>query len=316
MIIASFFFTFSILICFGSRREQEVVVHPPVQEIPIPPSNPGPKQPRITNPFPGYQNYQSVINQLKEWESEAEDFVDIGTYGTSSNGTPLWWIRITNEKDSYYNKKKVLVTASIHGNEPWSTSTVMAYIGTILDTYGKDHEVTSLVESRELYFIPVVSPDSYPVSRRVDGVDPNRDFPTLRNPNKTSVPPVQALRNFFLKVQPNAVISGHTYGRLYLYPWGDQRALPSNNEDFQRIVGEMGFKSRYKVIRACEMYNRPIYGTELDWYYRNGAFPVVMEFGTHQRIPSMEDTKIEFERTYKAVLYFLKEAPLVEMKLD
>jgi hypothetical protein len=77
---------------------------------------------------------------------------------------------------------------------------------------------------------------------------------------------------------------------------------------------EMGSLSRYRVQRACEMYNRPIYGTEVDWYYRGGAFAIVMEFGTHQRVPSQSDIDSEFQRTFKAVLYFIKEAPLVEIK--
>jgi hypothetical protein len=75
------------------------------------------------------------------------------------------------------------------------------------------------------------------------------------------------------------------------------------------------------------MYNSPIYGTEVDWYYRNGAFAttpnrkrihrgafaIVMEFGTHQHIPSQSDIDSEFRRTFQAVLYFIKEAPLVEI---
>ena len=86
----------------------------------------------------------------------------------------------------------------------------------------------------------------------------------------------------------------------------------------------------YRMIKASSMYNHPIFGTELDWYYRNGAFSmtpngkrihrgafaIVMEFGTHQRIPSMEDIKTEFDRTFEAVLHFIKEAPLVEIWWD
>jgi hypothetical protein len=40
-----------------------------------------------------------------------------------------------------------------------------------------------------------------------------------------------------------------------------------------------------------------------------------MEMGQHQRIPSMEDTRVEFEMTYRAVLTFINEAPMVELKL-
>lgn len=322
VVLASFVLTLSLLAYFRPGAREEIAQTQPLTrpsqplQPPTPPQPEPPRPPEISNSFPGYQNYDGVVAQLKEWEKEAPDFVEIGIYGKSSRGKELWYIRVTNEKSGtgyYSDKLRTLVTASIHGNEPLSTSTTMGYIGTMLDTYGKDSEATQLVDTRELFFIPVVSPDSYPRSRHVDGVDPNRNFPTARDPNRRSVPPVQALRDFFLKVKPHAVISGHTYGRVYLHPWGDSTSLSPNHQDFQRVIGEMGRLSRYRVIRACQMYNRPIFGTEVDWYYRNGAISVVMEFGTHQRVPSMQDTRAEFDRTYKAVLYFLKDAPEVQV---
>ncbi len=281
---------------------------------PIPPQ-PQPKpelNPKITTPFPAYLNYQLTVDQLKKWNSEAPEMTEVGTYGKSKRGTDIYYIRINHPHHA--DKKKTLVTACIHGNEPLSASTVMCYIGTILDKYGEDKEVTDLVNSRDLYFVPVISPDSYPNSREVDGVDPNRNFPTQRDPNKQSVPPIQAVRDFFLKIKPDAVISGHTYGRVYLTPWGDQNQVCSNESDYQRIMSQMASMSNYRVQRACQMYNRPIYGGEVDWYYRNGSMAIVMEFGLHQQIPSESDIRTEFDRTFKAVLFYLKEAPQVEVK--
>ena len=110
------------------------------------------------------------------------------------------------------------------------------------------------------------------------------------------------------------MISGHTWGRVYLTPYGDRNQLCLNDSDYRRIVGEMGRMSQYSMQRACQMYGHPIHGTEVDWYYRNGAFSIVMEFGTHQRVPSKSDIYTEFNRTFKAVLHFVKEAPLVEVK--
>lgn len=297
----------------NEKHQQRPPVH---QELhtPVPPQ-PEPKQYNydLSDPFPDYLNYDQTVAKLKEWHQEAPEITEVGTYGKSSRGKDLYYIRIrsTNGDDV---KPKVMITACIHGNEPLSASTTMCYIGTILDKYGDDPNITKMVDERDLYFVPVVSPDSYPHSRHVDGVDPNRNFPTRRNPSKRSVPPVQELREFFLEVKPNAIISGHTWGRVYLTPWGDQTRLCPNDADFKRVIGEMGRLSQYRVQRACQMYNRPIYGTEVDWYYRNGAFAIVMEFGTHQRVPSPSDIKTEFDRTWKAVQHFIEEAPVVEIR--
>lgn len=299
----------------GNLKEPQQPQSPPA--IPwIPPSNPQPqpptiRPPQITTQVPDYLNNEQTVAQLKKWNEEAPDLTEVGAYGKTRNGKDIHYIRIEADHGTDEVKPIVLITACIHGNEPLSASTVMGYIGTILGTYGKDQEVTKLVDSRIMYFVPIVSPDSYPRSRHVDGVDPNRDFPTERNPNKRSVPPVQALRDFFLKIKPHAVISGHTYGRVYLTPWGDKTRLCKHDSQYKDIIGKMGQLSRYRLQRACEMYNRPIYGTEVDWYYKNGAFSIVMEFGTHQRIPSRSDIRSEFDRTYKAALHFIQLAPEV-----
>jgi len=221
-------------------------------------------------------------------------------------------MRLTNFNKE--NKKVVLITACIHGNEPLCSSTVMNYIGTILDQYGDDAQVTELVDTRDIYFIPVVSPDSYPNQRHVDGVDPNRNFPNAIEPNKDSVPPIKALQQFFLKIRPDAVISGHTSGRLLLTPWGEKTQLCPHSSDYDQIIGEMSKMSGYRMMRACQIYGTPIYGGEVDWYYKNGAFAIVMEFGTHQQIPSRSDIDKEFEMTFKSVLFFIKKAPEVQVR--
>jgi hypothetical protein len=296
---------------YKSEGDKKVAQAPVVREgTPIAVEDLIPQSYAITTKIPDYQDYPEVIDQLKEWGREAPDIAEVGTYGKSSKGKDLYYIRV----NSGVNKPKVLITACIHGNEPHSASTVMAFIGTMLHDYGRDNAVTDLVDSRDVYFVPVVSPDSYPHSRHVDGVDPNRDFPGLRNPNRRSTPAVQAIQDLFKEIKPNAVISGHTFGRIFLTPWGEQNKLCPNERDYQRIVGEMTKLSGYRMQRACQMYGHPIYGTEVDWYYNNGAFAIVMEFSTHQRRPSYAEIKKEFNMTRTAILHFIKEAPIVEIK--
>jgi len=271
-----------------------------------------PQIPNISTVIPAYLNYSDIINQIKEWEKEAPDLVETGFYGKTQKGLNIGFLKICNKLET---KKRpiVMITAAIHGNEPWSTGCVMACAGTILNEYGKNEEITNLVDSREIYIIPVVSPDSYPYSRYVDGVDPNRDFPGPNDPNHKSKPSISSIQDFFLKIKPNAVISGHTFGRVFLTPYGDSRRPCENKADYDTIIGKMSKLSNYGIEKACEKYGTPIYGSESDWYYRNGAFSVVMEFGTHQKIPSDEQINNEFNRTWESIKLFIKDAPLVEI---
>lgn len=289
----------------------------PYVEIPVEPESPPPPPPPINYDIgitvPPYLSYDDMVAQLNTWNQEAPELTEVGTYGKSSKGKDLYYIRINNSRITD-DKPVVLIQANIHGNESWAGSTVTAYIGTILDKYGDDEEITKLVDSRDLYFVPIISPDTHPHRRHVDGVDPNRNYPTQRSPNKQSIAPIQAIRDFFLSIKADAVISGHTSGEVYLYPWGDSRRTTPNDSDYKRILGEMSRLSGYSILQACYLYGRPIYGTEMDWYHRNGAFAIVIEYGNHQRTPNDAQIQSCFDKTFGAVLHFIEEAPKVEVK--
>lgn len=302
-------FNFGLLVItykstLSEKNVPPVLVVPNLQAPEEPPINY-----KLKTPIPNYLNYHEMVGQLQEWVHETPQLSEIGVYGKSSLGNDLVYFRIHKNP----NKPVVLITSAIHGNESWSTGVVMGYIGVILDQYGDDEQITEIVNTTDLYFIPIISPDSYPNRRETDGVDPNRNFPTLQEPNRVSVQSVQALREFFLSLRPAAVISGHTWGRMYLQPYGDTMKDPPHHVDYQRIVGKMAEMSQYTLQKASQIYRRPISGSEVDWYYRRGAFAIVAEYGTHQHPPSETEIISEFNRTFQAFLYFLQEAPKVKV---
>lgn len=288
----------------------------------------------ITTEIPNYLDYKETNEQLQTWNNEAPDLTEIGIIGKSSKNKEIKYIKLTNEfmpETNEWKKPKVLITACIHGNEPLASSVVMGYIGSLLKKYGKEDIITNLLDNREIYFVPILSPDSYPNSRHVDGVDPNRDFGNLKSA------PVTAIQEFVKKYKFNAIISGHTWGRVILFPPGNSMKNSPNHDDFKKIISSMSNLSGYRNMRACDLYQSnggldvppirygdenweehphnyvPIYGTEIDWYYSQSAFPIVIEFGTHQRIPSSQDIKEEFNQTFEAFLFFCKEAPFIKL---
>lgn len=314
-----FLLSVSICVTFGIKKfvlqqsDAAIKIQKPDAVIPVIPPPKNPETPKLAVIIPPYLEYGDIVNQLKQWQEEAPDLIYFNTYGKSRQGKEIAYICLTNKLNKQ-EKETVLLTAAIHGNEPWSTGCMMAYAGMLASEYGKNPVVTELLDSRKVYIVPVVSPDSYPNSRTVDGVDPNRDFPGPHNPDHISSPSVVAIQDFFLKISPKAVISGHTFGRVFLTPYGDTTKKTPNEAEYQEIIGQMSKMSKYRLDRICNNYGKPIFGTEVDWYYRNGAFSLVMECGSHQIKPSHEQIKEEFGRTWEAVLHFIKYAPLVELK--
>jgi hypothetical protein len=294
-------------------NEKHKIIHQSLKVKPkvIPIVEPVLKGPDINDYTLAYQSYAEIIDMVKNWEKSSPLLVETGTYGSSEKGQDNFYFKISNEKKQ--PQYKAMITACIHGNEPWSTSTIIAYSGYILSQYGKDDRITKILDNTEVYFVPVISPDTYPFARMVNGLDPNRQFPSPKNPDKKSVNPVQNIRDLFLKIKPNSILSGHTYGRVYLVPWGDSRSPNPNEKDYETIVGNMAKLSNYRWEKASQLYGSLIVGSDCDWYHRNGAFSIVMEFGTHQRKPSENDTEIEFDRTKDGFLSFLEESVKVNI---
>lgn len=256
--------------------------------------------PGLSELKPEYRDYSGLVELLKTWEREARDFVEVGTYGKTTKGIDQHFVKITNKK-ARGKKRSCVITGCIHGNEPISTCTEVWWMTHLLNEYDKDPRVKELLDTREIYFIPVLSPDTYPHSRHVDGVDPNRNFPS--SGEKESVTPVENFKNFFKERKFDAFITGHSYGRVFLFA---QDKDPSRKAEYERIKKEMGRISSYKASNL----GGPNTTLDGDWGNRQGAFSLLLEFGTHQRIPSLDDIQTEFDATYESILYFLKEAPM------
>lgn len=108
------------------------------------------------------------------------------------------------------------------------------------------------------------------------------------------------LKEFFKRMQFDCYASGHSYGRVWLFAANSDQ---QRREAYDRIKKEISRLSTYDVSQL----DGP--GTTLDgdWGNRQGALSAIIEFGTHQRPPSDGDIQTEFDATYEAALYFMKE---------
>lgn len=297
----------------------------PVQPVPIPTPKQLPSSYNISPTIPSYLNYEGVKKQLDDWHRQAPEITEVGSYGKSSAGRDIYYFNVTAptpigfertdiKVNNGHSKPRVLITACIHGDEHIANATVMGIVGNYLQGYGRDEKITKLIRERDVYFVPVVSPDSFVgVSRHVDGVDPNRNFPYPGNVNVRSVPPVDALRRFHLEKKFDAAMSGHAFGRVIIYPFGHTKSPSPDDAKFKEIAGKMGQLTGYRPTSISGIQTAPPYhGFEADWFYYNGCFAMVTEFGQTKRPPA-SDIAPEVQKTFRAFVLFIEEAPLVKV---
>lgn len=124
-----------------------------------------------------YHDYKSTVNMLKGFEGEYPDLVDLFSIGKSVLGRDIWCIRITNENNTD-DKFSCLIDGCIHGCE-WEAGEACLYlVEYLLINFGKNATTTSILNTSEIYIVPLFNPDGREVDERWNGngIDLNRNF--------------------------------------------------------------------------------------------------------------------------------------------
>lgn len=261
----------------------------------------------------GYHTYAEVKTFLDSVAAARPDLVSpVFSIGQSLEGRDIWGVKLSNNPGGSDGRPEVLYTALTHAREPAGMEVLLYTIRYLLSNYGSDSLVTSLLSTRALYFIPVVNPDGYVYNQTTNpaggglwrknrrpngdstyGVDLNRNFgykwgygndgssPTTsseiyRGTAPFSEPETQRLRDFVLSRNFKVEIDYHTYGDLWLFPWG-YFAEPAPDFWLYRALADTAAKyNAYTAGPAWQLYLTN--GTSNDWSYGADSTRRVLSF--------------------------------------
>ena len=186
------------------------------------------------------------------------------TFGTSVEGRPLRGIKISDNVNTDETDEGDVVFVGLHHAREWITVEMSLYLAEyLLNHYATDAQLRTCMNNLEIWIIPVLNPDGYfysaasPANRcwrknrrnnkdGTFGVDLNRNYSyqwglgaggsegspnswedTYRGPAPFSEPETRAFRDFVLGLHNSrALLSYHSYGELFLRPWGYTTADP------------------------------------------------------------------------------------------
>lgn len=194
-----------------------------------------------------YRSIDQIYSLLDSLASKKPSIASVGTYGTSTNGKPLKFIKISdNSSSDESNREPVLIIdAATHGDECVTTETLVHHIEELVNKYDSDSEIKRMVDNTEIYFIPIVSPDSHRIGRYVHGVDPNRAYPGVTGSPQGRVQCIDKLMDFFAEKKPTGSMTWHgaTNPGMILHPWGHESGPVSNDQTqvatYSKIRGAM-----------------------------------------------------------------------------
>lgn len=183
--------------------------------------------------------------------------------GHSVEGRPIHAIEVSDPLTGQPSDPAVLVDSLHHAREPASMQTLFLFLHRLVTGYGVDPELTGLIETRRIFFVPCVNPDGYVhnqviapqggglwrKNRRVlgscVGVDLNRNYPdhfasddvgsspnpcaeSYRGTGALSEPESQAIDAFVAAQSISLAISLHAHGRQMMYPFGFALSSPTD----------------------------------------------------------------------------------------
>jgi hypothetical protein len=265
----------------------------------------------------GYEVYDDfdnprdgILAQLQQLQAAHPTLTKLERIGRSLEGRPILAVRLTNERVRG-DKPAVLFHATTHAREWVSTETAMRLMEWFLEGYGSDPRATELLDTREVWVVPVVNPDGYQYTfdeerlwrknlrdndgdgevTSLDGVDLNRNFDshwgyddegssplpfseTYRGTAPESEPETRALSDFVRSHDFAFSVSYHTYGNLILYPWGFQ--VNTESLDDEILVALAGTDANPAVPGYDPGVGADLYitnGEYSDWAYEKAGVP-------------------------------------------
>jgi murein tripeptide amidase MpaA len=110
--------------------------------------------------FDRYHTADVMFEWLKRWADQYPDLVDLYQVGESFEGRPILQVTLSNKKTGKdTDKPAAYFEGGRHSGEVTSSESVLWLAQHLLENYGKDEDITRLLDSKSIYLRPQNNPD-------------------------------------------------------------------------------------------------------------------------------------------------------------
>ncbi|MGV3523569.1 MAG: M14 family metallopeptidase [Candidatus Sericytochromatia bacterium] len=236
---------------------------------------------------PQYHTYDEMLAKLRAVTSKHARIAslhDIGDTWEKTQGKAnrdLWAVHLSGQGVAE-QKPGIVFFGNHHARELATVEIPLMLIDLLTEQYGKDPEITRLMDTRDIWIVPMVNPDGHILAERGDnwrknthrhsgavGTDLNRNYgfqwggggastspssDTYRGEAAFSEPETQAVRDFILGHKNLKVLmSYHSFSNLILWPWGYTKQRV-NNPKLVEMGMKLGQLTGYKPQQAADLY--------------------------------------------------------------
>lgn len=262
-----------------------------------------------------FHNYEETISTLQNLVSKHADIVRIQKVGHSTENREVLALHFNTHPEALRSgqshKPGVVFMGAHHAREHLSVEIPLMLAEYLLDNR-EDAQVWNLLDSRDIWIIPMVNPDgaewdiqtgkyrwwrknrrnngdgtygvdlnrNYSYQWGTGGADPDTASDTYRGTGPFSEPETQAIKKFIEEhLNVKVLLTFHTFSELILYPWGHKYEPIENQKDrasFQAMAQTMAGWNHYKPQQSSALYIAS--GDTTDWAYGTyGIFAFTFE---------------------------------------
>lgn len=262
-----------------------------------------------------FHNYTETVAALRDLNSKHADITRITSIGKTIENRDIWALQINTDPEalasSRSTKPGIIYMGNHHAREHLSLEIPLMFAQYLLE-HREDAEISRLLETRDIWFVPMVNPDgvewdistgrykNWRKNRRNNGngtfgVDLNRNYGFMWGTGGSSTdtssdvymgtqafsePETQAIRDFVNNhLNAKILLSFHTFSELILYPWGHKYDGIGNSRDrqtFETMARTMAQWNRYTPQQSSQLYIAS--GDTTDWAYgTHGIFAFTFE---------------------------------------
>ena len=251
-----------------------------------------------------YHSAFELETELRTLERDYPGLARVVEIGESLEDRKIWALKISDNASMDEGEPAVLFLGCHHAREWISVEVPFLFGKHLLESYGASQEVRDLVDSSEIWIVPIVNPDGLEYSihvyrywrknRRANadgtyGVDINRNYgyrwgfdnigssgtpgsDIYRGTGPFSEPETTAVRDLFTGHDFRAAISFHSYSQTILYPWGYTTDPAPDDAGLGAIAATMsGLMAAVNgTVYVHGQASRALYttnGDTIDWAY-------------------------------------------------
>ncbi|RFT16520.1 MAG: Carboxypeptidase T [Candidatus Saccharicenans subterraneus] len=251
-----------------------------------------------------YHSYREMAAELKSLAASYPTLARLYVPGQSLENRNIYALKISDNPGLNEDEPGIALLGGHHARE-WISVEVPLLIGRyLLENYSREDRVRALVNSAEVWIVPLVNPDGLEYSilnyrlwrknRRLNqdgsyGVDLNRNYSyewahddigsspepssaVFRGTGPFSEPETEAIRKLFQNQRISAAISYHSFSQLILYPWGyldqpteDEALLQSLAQEMAGLISQVNGRVYQTGRAAASLYLTN--GDFADWAY-------------------------------------------------